>query len=144
MKYRNGWMLLMLLVTAPLAAQNVTPIRPMATPNLNSIQVDYKQQWEKEREKNQQLRAANSTLQSQLAEWSRKGGSQVHAYCETPTLSANSAGSRNDCAAAGGLTCEPVSGLCRTSAASSAQCAPTYNWCVYGNRCVKSAAECKP
>lgn len=143
MKHRNVWILLiLLLVAAPLAAQNATPVRPMATPNLNVIQVDYKQQWEKEREKNQQLRAENASLQSQLAEWTRKGGSQVHAYCEAPTLSVNSAGSRNDCAASG-YTCEPVSGLCRTSAANGSECAIGRQWCVYGNRCVASPAECK-
>lgn len=125
MKHRNGWILLALLVAAPLAAQNVTPIKPMATPNLNAIQVDYKQQYEKEREKNQQLRAENANLQSQLAEWTRKGGSLVHAYCETPTMSASSAGARNDCAASG-YNCEPVSGLCRTVARTSDDCAPGF------------------
>lgn len=114
----------------------------MATPNINAIQIDYKQQWEKERQKNQQLREENTGLRGQLAEWTNKGGSLVHAYCETPTLSANSSGARNDCAS-GGYTCEPVSGLCRTSAANGSQCAAGYNWCVYGNRCVRSPGECR-
>jgi hypothetical protein len=113
---------LMLLVTGPLSAQTMTGVRPMAAPNINAIQIDYKQQYEKEREKNQQLRSENASLQSQLAEWTRKGGSLVHAYCETPTMSANSAGARNDCAASG-YTCEPVSGTCRTMARSSDECA---------------------
>lgn len=117
--------LLLLLVAAPLAAQNVGAVRPMVTPNLNAIQIDYKQQWEKEREKNRQLREENTRLQSQLAEWTRKGGSLVHAYCETPTMSVSSAGARNDCAASG-YGCEPVSGLCRTMARSSNDCAPGF------------------
>lgn len=121
----SRWALLALLVSAPLSAQNVTPIRPMATPNLNTVQIDYKQQWEKERQKNQQLRDENAQLQSQLAEWTRKGGSLVHAYCETPTMSVNSSGARNDCAVSG-YTCEPVSGVCRTMARSSDECAPGY------------------
>jgi hypothetical protein len=121
----SRWALLALLVAAPLSAQNVGTVRPMAAPNINAIQVDYKQQWEKEREKNQQLRAENATLQGQLAEWTRKGGSLVHAYCETPTMSVNSAGARNDCAA-NGYGCEPVSGLCRTVARSSMDCAPGF------------------
>jgi hypothetical protein len=125
MNRNTCWMLLLLLVAAPLAAQNVGAVRPMATPNLNAIQIDYKQQWEKEREKNQQLRAENVGLQSQLAEWTRKGGSLVHAYCETPTMSVSSAGARNDCAASG-YGCEPVSGLCRTVVRSSDQCAPGF------------------
>jgi hypothetical protein len=121
----SRWALLALLVAAPLSAQNVGTVRPMAAPNINAIQVDYKQQWEKEREKNQQLRAENATLQGQLAEWTRKGGSLVHAYCETPTMSVNSAGAHNDCAA-NGYGCEPVSGLCRTVARSSMDCAPGF------------------
>lgn len=125
MKQRTSWILAALLVAAPLAAQNVTPVRPMATPNLNAVQVDYKAQFEKEREKNQKLRTENASLQAQLAEWTRKGGSLVHAYCETPTLSVSSAGARNDCAASG-YGCEPVSGLCRTVARTSNDCAPGF------------------
>lgn len=125
MKHWNRWVLLSLLVAAPLAAQTVGAVKPMAAPNINAVQVDWKQQFEKEREKNRQLREENGQLQSQLAEWTRKGGSLVHAYCETPTLSANSAGARNDCAASG-YGCEPVSGMCRTMARSSDDCAPGF------------------
>lgn len=125
MNRTSRWALLALLAAAPLSAQNVGAVRPMAAPNITAIQIDYKQQWEKEREKNQQLRAENSSLQSQLAEWTRKGGSLVHAYCETPTMSVNSAGARNDCAASG-YGCEPVSGLCRTVARTSMDCAPGF------------------
>lgn len=125
MKHCIRWTALALLVAGPLSAQTMTGVKPMATPNINTIQVDYKQQYEKEREKNQQLRTQNASLQSQLAEWTRKGGSLVHAYCETPTISANSAGARNDCAASG-YACEPVSGMCRTMARSSDDCAPGF------------------
>jgi len=126
MKRNTCWMLLTLLIAAPLSAQNVGSVRPMVAPgNINAIQIDYKQQWEKERDKNQQLRNENAQLQSQLAEWTRKGGSLVHAYCETPTLSVTSAGARNDCAASG-YGCEPASGLCRTMVRSSDQCAPGF------------------
>jgi hypothetical protein len=130
MRKRNAWILLSLLVAAPLSAQNV---KPMVTPNINAIQIDYKQQWEREREKNQQLRAENASLQAQLAEWTRKGGSLVHAYCKTPTMSMTSAGGRNDCAATG-YGCEPVSGLCRTTVRSSDQCAPGF--LMDGDHCV--------
>ncbi|MFC5571328.1 hypothetical protein ACFPN1_14785 [Lysobacter yangpyeongensis] len=125
MKRITCWALLAVLASAPLSAQNVTTVKPMVAPNVGAIQIDYRQQWEKEREKNRQLRDENARLQSQLAEWTRKGGSLVHAYCETPTLSVNSAGARNDCAASG-YGCEPVSGLCRTSVRSSDQCAPGF------------------
>ena len=125
MKQLSRWALLALMVSAPLAAQNVSQVKPMMAPNVGAMAIDYKQQWEKEREKNQQLRQENANLQSQLAAWTRKGGSMVHAYCETPTLSVNSAGERNDCAASG-YGCEPVSGLCRTIVRSSDQCAPGF------------------
>jgi len=125
MKQLSRWAVLALLVSAPLAAQNVSQVKPMMAPCVGAMAIDYKQQWEKEREKNQQLRQENANLHAQLAAWTRKGGSQVHAYCETPTLSVNSAGARNDCAASG-YGCEPVSGLCRTIVRSSDQCAPGY------------------
>ena len=136
--------LLCLLACSPLAAQNVPTVRPMVAPaNVGAIQVDWKARHDKQVEKNKQLRAENDDLRAQLAAWVGKGGSQVHAYCETETLSRNTAGASNDCAASG-YTCESVSGLCRTSAANSSQCATGRTWCVYGNRCVASAAECKP
>lgn len=125
MKHCIRWTALLLLVVGPLSAQTMSGVKPMAVPNINAIQVDYRQQYEKEREKNQQLRAENASLQSQLAEWTRKGGSLVHAYCETPTVSMNSSGARNDCAVTG-YGCEPVSGLCRTVARSSDDCAPGF------------------
>ena len=125
MKPVSRWAVLALLMSAPLAAQNVSAVKPMVAPNVGAVAIDYKQQWEKEREKNQQLRQDNARLQSQLAEWTRKGGSLVHAYCETPTMSVNSVGARSDCAA-NGYGCEPVSGLCRTVVRSSDQCAPGF------------------
>jgi hypothetical protein len=125
MKHCTRWTVLLLLVAGPLSAQTVTGVRPMAVPNINAIQIDYRQQYEKERQKNQQLRTENASLQSQLAEWTRKGGSLVHAYCETPTVSMNSSGARNDCAVTG-YGCEPVSGLCRTVARGSDDCAPGF------------------
>jgi len=73
-------------------------------------------------EKNKQLRGENDGLRNQLAEYTRRGGSLVHAYCETETVSRNTAGARNDCAPTG-YKCEPVGGLCRTSANDSNQCA---------------------
>ena len=136
--------LLCLLACAPLAAQNVTAVRPMVAPaNVGAIQIDWKAQHDKQVEKNKELRAENEGLRAQLAAWVNKGGSQVHAYCETETLSRNSAGASNDCAASG-YKCEAVSGLCLTSAGNSSQCAAGRIWCVYGNRCVSSADECKP
>lgn len=138
MKHAPHRILLSLLLLAagaitPLWAQQVATVKPIMAPRVNELQVDWKAEFEKERARNQQLRAENEALKAQLAEWTRKGGSLVHAYCETPTVSANSAGARNDCAVSG-YGCEPVSGLCRTVARSSNDCAPGFLMDV--DRCV--------
>lgn len=116
----------LLAAAAPLAAQNAATLRPMVAPvKVDAVQVDWKVQYDKERAKNQALRGQVASLQAELASWTSKGGSQVHAYCETETLSRNTAGASNDCAASG-YRCEPVSGLCRTSARVTADCAPYF------------------
>lgn len=116
----------LLAAAAPLAAQNAATLRPMVAPvKVDAVQVDWKAQYDKERAKNQALRGQVASLQAELASWTSKGGSQVHAYCETETLSRNTAGASNDCAASG-YRCEPVSGLCRTSARVTADCAPYF------------------
>lgn len=138
---RLGVMLLLVLSTSSAAQLLVTP-RPMVAPKVDTIVVDYRQQWEKERAKNQELRNENAQLRQQLSEWTSRGGSQVHAYCETPTLSRNSAGASNDCAVAG-FACEPASGLCRTVANSSADCAAGYIYCATNRQCVRDANACR-
>ena len=117
------------IVLVPAVAQNVPAAptmqgtRPAVTPQLmHAMDIDYQAQYRKEVEKNKQLRGENDGLRNQLAEYTRRGGSLVHAYCETGTVSRNTAGARNDCAPTG-YRCEPVSGLCRTSANDSNQCA---------------------
>lgn len=138
--------LLCLLAAAPLAAQNVPnlqAIRPMVEAHAaDAIVLDWKAEHDKAMAKNRQLRDENTGLRAQLDAWTSKGGALVHAYCETPGLSRNSAGASNDCTTSG-YTCEPVSGLCRTSAANSSECAAGYLWCVNGNRCIANTAICQ-
>lgn len=115
------------LASVGVAAQNVrapmvAPAARAVTPQLaNAMAIDYQAQYRKEVEKNKQLSGENDGLRQQLAEMTRHGGSLVHAYCESRTVSRNTAGDRNDCAH-NGYTCEAVSGLCRTSANDSDQC----------------------
>ena len=105
------------------AAPAMQGVRPAVSPQLaHAMDIDYQAQYRKEVQKNKQLRGENTDLRQQLAEYTRHGGSLVHAYCETETVSRNTAGARNDCAPTG-YKCEPVSGLCRTSANDSIQCA---------------------
>ncbi|GAB3379932.1 hypothetical protein [Lysobacter fragariae] len=122
-----GALALSVLLATPVLAQNLQAVRPMVapTPQVNTVQIDYKQQFEKSQLRNKQLRLENEDLRAKLAQWTSKGGSLVHAYCETPTLSRNSAGADSNCAT-NGYTCEPVSGLCRTMVRSSAECAPGF------------------
>ena len=126
-------------IAIPLSAQNVQsvqPIRPMVAPAANvQVQPDYRDLYEKARANNQKLRAENADLKAQLAAWTSKGGSLVHAYCESDTLSRTTAGASNDCAATG-YKCEPTSGLCRTTANSSADCAGSRIYCATTKQCV--------
>jgi hypothetical protein len=80
------------------------------------------------RRENAALNATVVSLKANLAAFTSKGGSAVHAYCEdTPSagsgLSVTTAGAREDCAGSGYL-CQPVSGLCRTTCQTTAMCAP--------------------
>ena len=124
-------------IAIPLSAQNVQAVRPMVAPapDVGQVAPDYRALYEKARANNQKLRAENADLKAQLASWTVKGGSLVHAYCESDTLSRTTAGARNDCAASG-YKCEPTSGLCRTSATESAHCAGSKIYCATTNQCV--------
>lgn len=140
--FKRLGVMLLLVLSASAVAQTVGTVRPMVVPKVDTMAIDYRQQWEQERAKNQALRSENARLSQQLAEWTGRGGSQVHAYCETPTLSRNSAGASNDCAVSG-FACEPVSGLCRTVANSSADCAAGYIYCATSRQCVRDANGCR-
>lgn len=87
------------------------------------------------KQNNAALRDEIRSLQDQLSAYTNKGGSRVTAYCESSTISRNTAGATNNCAQAG-YGCEPVSGLCRTSAQYSDHCAPGFVMDASSNRCV--------
>lgn len=57
-----------------------------------------------------------------LDQWTKKGGSLVHAYCEGEEMSRNSAGEAENCAASG-YSCAPVEGTCRHSCNVTTDCA---------------------
>lgn len=138
------WVAILLVgwaVTGLAGAQNVQSVRPavpqatQVAPAVQALQLDYPALYRKEQEKNRQLRAENAELRNRIAEMTRAGGSLVQAYCESPTVSRNTAGARNDCAASG-YACEPVSGLCRTRASTSGDCAPGHLYCATTGTCV--------
>lgn len=82
-------------------------------------------------DENYKLKEQNNNLNKQIADMTKKGGSQVKAYCESPTISKNTAGASSNCASSG-YTCDPVSGLCYSRCANSEHCAPGYA-CDSGN-----------
>lgn len=152
---RHFRMLLVLALTAGLAHAQSAPrmraVSPVVSPAATAAPVDpagvslpkdYQALYQKELEKNRQLKAEVESLSSRLREMTRPGGSLVQAYCETPVVSRNTAGARNDCSSTG-YGCEPVSGLCRTTARSSDQCAAGFTYCSIHSSCVSSAAECQ-
>jgi hypothetical protein len=102
---------------------------------VNQVQVDYRAKYEKERARTAELRAEVAALQQRLDEWTRRDGSLVHAYCESDGVSRNSAGAYDDCGAKG-YRCEPVSGLCRTSANASSDCFGSWIYCATNRQCV--------
>ncbi|HSR65102.1 MAG TPA: hypothetical protein VLM17_05795 [Xanthomonadaceae bacterium] len=134
-----------LAVLVPAAAQvRMLQVQPAARPAVQSpsVAVDYQAQYRQEVEKNKALRAQNASLKAQLDAYTSRTGSRVSAYCERATLSRNTAGASNDCSS-NGFRCEPVSGLCRTVAHSSDECAAGYVYCSVHGNCVRSAQECQ-
>jgi hypothetical protein len=123
--------LVALVATVPFAAAQQAPvirsvqIQPGAAVN----QIDQYQicraDVERLREKVRKLEEDNAALVLQVRGYREKGGSLVHAYCPAPTTSRTTAGDQQDCAASG-YTCEPVSGLCRTSCSVGGDCAVGY------------------
>ena len=133
---------LALAALLPVAAQvRVMQVPQAARPVAQGVEIDYQAQYRQEVEKNRALRAENASLKAQLDSYTSRTGSRVTAYCETPTLSRNTAGASNDCSRSG-FGCEPVTGLCRTVAHSTAECAAGYVWCSLNNACVRTPQEC--
>lgn len=126
----------------PVSPIVATPISPAASATGVSMPKDYEALYRKEAEKNRELKAEVQSLTERLAQVTRPGGSLVTAYCESPSVSRNTAGATNDCSTSG-FACEPVSGLCRTSARSSTECAAGFVYCSLRANCVRTAEECQ-
>ena len=90
------------------------------------------------REENRVLRAENASLKDRIANMTTPGGSAVHAYCPTETVSRNTAGAEANCAASG-YKCEDVSGLCHKTCSSSDQCSAGHSCNPCNNKCENNA-----
>ncbi|GAB1597080.1 hypothetical protein [Lysobacter claricitrinus] len=124
-------------------AARVVPAPTASPAKAIAATIDYQSLYQREVAKNKELKGQVATLTDRIAEMTHPGGSLVHAYCETPTLSRNTAGATSNCAN-NGFGCEPVSGLCRTSARSSDECAAGYIYCATTGGCVHDANACPP
>jgi hypothetical protein len=74
-------------------------------------------------------------LRARLDDMTRAGGSLVTAQCTSDTISRNTAGASEDCAASG-YTCAAVSGLCHRSCTSTTMCSAGFVCDIPAARCV--------
>lgn len=142
MKLRFASLAACLLLVGAAAAQNLQPIKlaPTVRPNVDAAQIDQAalEKAALERE-NKRLREENAALNKRVTDLTSLGGSEVHAYCATPTTSANTAGASANCAASG-YGCDQVTGLCKTRCDTSNDCAGGSNCDTRSGRCIVGEA----
>ena len=92
------------------------------------------------RELKLQLSESAAKLNEAMAtidQWTQKGGSLVHAYCESEEVSRNSAGATENCADSG-YRCAPVEGTCRKSCNVTTDCAGYHVCDTAAHVCVRA------
>jgi hypothetical protein len=127
-----------IIVTPALAQISMQPMpRPVTLPPAATVQQDPDatrkvQTLEDAQAQIAKLRAEKRDLDARLTEalatidnWTKKGGSLVHAYCESEDISRSSAGASEDCSASG-YRCSPVEGTCRRSCNVTTDCAGSH------------------
>ncbi len=124
---------------AQINPQILTPINPSANanniklaPTVESLQAENA----KLKQKIQSLQSEIATLNGRIGNFTSKGGSEVHAYCESQFVSVNTAGAREDCDL-GGYICGEVTGLCKTQCSTSNDCAGGFACDMGAHSCVK-------
>lgn len=135
MRFRLVALLAAVVVTPALAQISMQPMpRPVILPPVATVHQDADaaqkvQTLEDAQAQIAKLRAEKRDLDAKLTEalatidaWTKKGGSLVHAYCESEEVSRSSAGASEDCSASG-YRCSPVEGTCRRSCNVTTDCA---------------------
>ena len=137
MRLRLVALIAALIVTPALAqVMRVQPVqRPVVvTPQIAPIQQDSgltekimtieeaQAQIAKLRDEKRELDGRLTEALATIDQYTQKGGRLVHAYCESETLSRNTAGASEDCAASG-YRCADVEGTCRKSCNVTSECA---------------------
>jgi hypothetical protein len=133
----------------PAVIQPVTPVQPApitATPTEQSAAdvdtdvVDPQGTIQRLRERNRALKAENERLKGEvgardatIAEFMKRGGSRVTAYCEAKNVSRNTAGATQSC---GSFACNDVSGLCYTQCTLTEHCS---TGACYNGQCLTQA-----
>ena len=121
---RRAILLATLVLCASAAqAQTAMQIQRIQTPALNpAAQIDQAalEKAALERE-NKRLKEENAALKKQVADFTALGGSNVHAYCANATTSRTTSGAEQACGA--NLTCDQITGTCKTSCTTTSDCA---------------------
>ena len=152
MRYRLIALLAAIVVTPALGQISMQPMaRPMTLPPAATVQQDpdaarkvvtledAQGQIAKLRAEKRDLDARLTDALATIDNWTKKGGSLVHAYCASDTLSQRSDGAGQEDCAHNGYTCNQVDGMCRTSCNDSAQCSTGYTCHMPGNYCENTA-----
>lgn len=117
-----------LLFASLVSGQTVQTIKPRQGLVAPAVEVDQaavaRRQLELEnkklRDEIERLRQENAALNARINEFTRLGGSEVHAYCSNKGTSTNTAGISASC---GAYNCDGVSGLCKDRCVTSDDCA---------------------
>lgn len=112
---------------APQVERVVAPTEMTADNDLKVNTMTVEEARQKIFELYRERREINAKLTEALGridQMTKKGGTLVQAYCESPGTSRNTAGASENC---GRYTCGEVSGLCKTSCSSSDDCSSGYS-----------------
>lgn len=114
----------------------VVPSDPNAAEKIMTIEDAQKRIAQLQREK-RELDGRLTEALATIDQWTSKGGSLVHAYCESEEVSRSSAGATENCADSG-YRCAPVEGTCRRTCNVTTDCAGYHVCDTAAHVCVRA------